>query len=147
VLPYAFSGSCLGGVGRAAVVLVDEVKRQFRDIPGLRGGEVAPDSDRCVDMCSAAALREMVIPGAIAIFSPALTGVFMGVRPLAGLLVGILSSGMPMAISAACSGGAWDNSKKHIEAGGGNLGGKGSPAHKNAVYVPFPSSRQRNSKI
>ena len=133
VLPYAFSGSCLGGVGRAAVVLVEEVKRQFADVPGLRAGEVAPDSDRCVALCSDAALREMMVPGALAIFAPLLTGVLCGVRPLAGLLVGVLSSSMPMAISAACSGGAWDNSKKHIEAGGSGLGGKGSPAHKNAV--------------
>ena len=107
MLPHAFSAATLGGVGRAAVVVVEETKRQFRTMPGLRSGAEAPDSDRCVALCTAAALREMVVPGCLALGVPIATGILFGVRSLSGLLAGILASGLPMAISAACSGGAW----------------------------------------
>lgn len=117
VLPYLFSAMTLSGVGKAAMVVVEETRRQFRTIAGLRSGQSPPEYSECVRLCTEAALSEMLLPGILTIGTPLLTGLMFGVRSLAGLLTGILASGVPMAISAACSGGAWDNAKKHLEAG------------------------------
>ena len=137
MLPYAFSALTLRGVGSAALSMVDEVRTQFRTIPGLMQGTARPDYERCVAICTKAALSEMIAPGCLVILAPILTGVFFGTRCLAGLLAGVLTSGVQMAISASCSGSAWDNAKKYIEAGATeharSIGLKGSDAHKAAV--------------
>ena len=118
-------------VGRAAGGMVEEVRRQFREIPGIMEGTGQPDSARCVDISTRAALREMILPGVIAVLAPLLVGTLLGVEALGGLLAGALVTGVLMALFMANSGGAWDNAKKSIEAGA--LGGKGSDAHKAAV--------------
>ena len=137
MLPYAFSALTLKGVGNAALSMVDEVRTQFRTIPGLMQGTTRPDYERCVSICTKAALSEMVAPGALVILAPMVTGTLFGTRCLAGLLTGILTSGVQMAISASCSGSSWDNAKKYIEAGeteqARSIGGKGSEAHKASV--------------
>jgi K(+)-stimulated pyrophosphate-energized sodium pump len=119
-------------VGRAAFQMIEEVRRQFREIPGLREGKegVIPEYDKCVDISTKASLREMVIPGSMAIALPLIVG-FISVKMLGGLLAGALVSGFLLAIYMANAGGAWDNAKKFIEAGA--FGGKGSDAHKAAV--------------
>ena len=111
--------------------MVDEVRRQFRDIKGILTGEAEPDYERCVEISTKGAQREMVIPSLIAIIAPILTGFIFGVPGVLGLLIGGLSSGFVLAIFMANAGGAWDNAKKFIE--GGNHGGKGSEPHKAAV--------------
>jgi K(+)-stimulated pyrophosphate-energized sodium pump len=111
--------------------MVEEVRRQFREIPGLMEGTGTPDSARCVDISTRAALREMIAPGILAVAAPFLVGWLLGVEALGGLLAGALVTGVLMALFMANSGGAWDNAKKMIE--GGTHGGKGSPAHKAAV--------------
>ena len=137
MLPYAFSAMTLKGVGNAALSLVDEVRTQFRTIPGLMQGSARPDYQRCITICTKAALTEMIAPGALVILSPITVGVLFGTRCLAGLLTGALTSGVQMAISASCSGSAWDNAKKYLEAGAcdhaRSIGGKGTEAHKSAV--------------
>ncbi|MGH2748678.1 MAG: sodium-translocating pyrophosphatase [Actinomycetota bacterium] len=132
VTPFVFAALTMKSVGRAAHKMIEEVRRQFRDIPGLREGRegVRPEYARCVDISTAAALREMIIPGAMAIALPLVIGVF-SVEALGGFLAGALVMGFLLAIFMANAGGAWDNAKKFIEAG--NLGGKGSEAHKAAV--------------
>ena len=129
---FAFAALTMKSVGRAAQAMIVEVRRQFAEIPGLREGKegVKPDSARCVDISTAASLREMVLPGSLAVVLPLAVG-FLSPEALGGLLAGALATGFMLAIFMANSGGAWDNAKKYIEAG--NLGGKGSEAHKAAV--------------
>ena len=131
VVPFVFAAMAMQAVGRAAFGVVNEVRRQFREIPGLMEGTGKPDYARCVDITTGAALREMVIPGLVAVIVPILIGIILGVETLGGFLAGSLISGVPLALMLANAGGAWDNAKKYIEAG--NLGGKGSDAHKAAV--------------
>ena len=132
MLPFLFAALTIDAVGRAANKMIEEVRRQFREIPGLREGTpgVAPDYASCVTISTDAALREMILPGALAVVVPLVLG-FANVDALGGFLAGALVSGFAMAIYMANAGGAWDNAKKYIEAGG--LGGKGSEAHKAAV--------------
>ena len=130
-LPYVFSALTMKAVGRAAYAIIEEVRRQFREIKGLMEGKAEPDAARCVDIVTASALKEMMIPGVIAVASPVLIGYLLGTEALGGMLMGALVSGLLLAISMANSGGAWDNAKKYIEAG--NLGGKGSDSHMAAI--------------
>lgn len=131
VVPFVFCALTLLAVGRAAFGIVEEVRRQFREIPGLLEGKVMPDSARCVDITTQAALKEMLLPGLMAVILPILVGALLGVEALGGFLVGSLITGVPLAILLANAGGAWDNAKKYIEEG--NFGGKGSDAHKASV--------------
>jgi K(+)-stimulated pyrophosphate-energized sodium pump len=130
-LPFFVAALTMNAVGRAAQGMVDEVRRQFREIPGLMEGTAKPDSARCVDISTRAALREMVLPGVTAVAAPVVVGYFMGVEALGGLLAGATVTGVLMALFMANAGGAWDNAKKYIE--GGAHGGKGSDPHKAAV--------------
>ncbi len=130
-MPYLFSSMCMMSVGRAAFAMVEEVRRQFRSIPGLFEGKAEPDYGRCVDISTQAALREMIVPGLMAILSPVAIGFLGGVPMLTGFLTGVTASGVALAIFMANSGGAWDNAKKTIETG--VSGGKGSDAHKASV--------------
>ena len=132
MFPFLFASMTIKAVGRAAFEMIEEVRRQFREIPGLREGKegVRPDSARCVDISTKAALREMIIPGSLAVALPIVTG-FISVKALGGLLAGALLTGFLLAIFMSNAGGAWDNAKKFIEAGA--HGGKGSEAHKAAV--------------
>ena len=130
-LPFLVGAMTMNAVGRAAQGMVEEVRRQFREIPGIMEGTAKPDSDRCVDISTQAALREMVLPGVTAVLSPVIVGKFLGVEALGGLLAGATVTGVLMALFMANAGGAWDNAKKHIE--GGAYGGKGSDTHKAAV--------------
>jgi len=131
-LPFLFAALTIDAVGRAAQKMIEEVRRQFREIPGLREGEpgVVPDSARCVEISTEASLREMIVPGSLAVVAPLVVG-FVSVDALGGLLAGALVTGFALAIFMANSGGAWDNAKKYIEAG--HHGGKGSDPHKAAV--------------
>ncbi len=133
VMPFFVGAQTMTAVGRAAQGMVEEVRRQFREIPGLLEGKegVLPDSARCVDISTRAALREMIIPGVAAVLLPVVTGYFLGVKALGGLLAGATVTGVMMALFMANAGGAWDNAKKYIE--GGAHGGKGSEPHKAAV--------------
>jgi len=130
-LPFVIAALTMTAVGRAAAGMVTEVRRQFKEIPGLMEGTAKPDSARCVDISTRAALREMILPGALAIVAPVLVGSLLGVEALGGLLAGATLTGVLMALYMANAGGAWDNAKKYIEAGA--LGGKGSEPHKAAV--------------
>jgi K(+)-stimulated pyrophosphate-energized sodium pump len=118
-------------VGKAAFQMVTEIRRQFREIPGLMEGTAKPDSARCVEISTAAALREMIVPGLIAVLLPVVVGLVMGKEALGGMLAGATLVGVLMALMMSNGGGAWDNAKKYIEAG--HLGGKGSDAHHAAV--------------
>ena len=131
MLPYLFTALVIKSVGKAANKMIDEVRDQFRNDPGIMEGTSLPNYAKCVDISTKAALREMVLPAMIAVFSPILAGVFLGSEGLGGLLVGGLVSAIMLAVFMANAGGAWDNAKKYIEEG--NLGGKGSEAHKAAV--------------
>lgn len=131
VLPFVFSALTMQAVGRAAFAMVEEVRRQFRDIKGLIEGTAQGDSARCVAIATNAAIREMIVPGLLAVSAPVLVGYMLGSEALGGLLAGSLVTGVLLAISMANSGGAWDNAKKYIE--GGAHGGKGSDPHKAAV--------------
>ena len=131
MLPFLFSSMTMSAVGRAAHAMIEEVRRQFREIPGILEGQAKGDSARCVSISTAAAIREMIAPGVLAILAPILVGLVLGAQALGGLLAGALVTGVLLAISMATSGGAWDNAKKYIEAG--HLGGKGSDCHKAAV--------------
>ncbi|MED6327818.1 MAG: sodium-translocating pyrophosphatase [Actinomycetota bacterium] len=132
MLPFLFAALTIDAVGRAAQEMIEEVRRQFREIPGLREGQpgVNPDSARCVAISTAASLKEMLIPGALAVVVPLLLG-FISVNALGGFLAGALVAGFCLAIFMANAGGAWDNAKKYIETG--FHGGKGSDCHKAAV--------------
>ncbi|MGI9330101.1 MAG: V-type H(+)-translocating pyrophosphatase [Gammaproteobacteria bacterium] len=131
VLPFLFTAMTMKSVGKAAFDMIEEVRRQFRDIPGIMEGTGQPDYEKCVDISTKAALREMIAPGVLIIGTPILAGFLFGVSSVAGVLTGSLIAGGVLAISASNSGGAWDNAKKYIEAG--NHGGKGSEEHKAAV--------------
>ncbi|NLM37191.1 MAG: sodium-translocating pyrophosphatase [Firmicutes bacterium] len=131
IMPFFFSAQALEAVGRAAGFMIEEVRRQMREIPGLREGKAKPDYARCVDISTRVALKEMTLPSVIALFVPVVVGFTLGKEALAGVLGGSLVTGMLMALFLSNSGGAWDNAKKYIEAG--NFGGKHSPAHQAAV--------------
>ena len=131
VLPFLFCSFALSAVGKAAGFIVEEVRRQFKEIPGLMEGKVDPDYNACITISTNAALKQMIVPGLLAIIAPLFVGIVLGPEALAGLLVGSIATGFVLAIMMANAGGAWDNTKKYIEHG--HLGGKGSPAHKAAV--------------
>ncbi|MCD6419833.1 MAG: sodium-translocating pyrophosphatase [Synergistetes bacterium] len=131
MLPYLFSSYTLQAVSRAAYRMVEEVRRQFREIDGIMEGKAAPDYNRCVDISTAAALKEMILPGLMAVIVPVVIGLTLGAAALGGFLGGALISGVLLAIKMANAGGAWDNAKKYIEKG--NFGGKGTPTHAAAV--------------
>ena len=130
-LPFLIADMTMSSVGKAAFKMVEEVRRQFREIAGLMEGKAKPDVQRCIDISTAAALREMVAPGIVAVASPVVIGFVLGPTALGGMLAGATLSGVLMALFMANAGGAWDNAKKLIE--NGYLGGKGSDAHKAAV--------------
>jgi K(+)-stimulated pyrophosphate-energized sodium pump len=130
MLPFLFSALSMKAVGRAAFQMIEEVRRQFREIPGLMEGTAKADYARCVDISTKAAIREMIAPGLLAVLTPVVIG-WYSLTALGGLLAGVTASGVLLAIFMANAGGAWDNAKKHIEAGA--YGGKGSDAHKAAV--------------
>ncbi|MBE0567858.1 MAG: sodium-translocating pyrophosphatase [Krumholzibacteria bacterium] len=131
MLPFLFSSLAMDAVGRAAFSMIEEVRRQFREIPGLMEGTGVADFRRCVDISTAAAIKAMVLPGLIAVTAPVAVGFLGGTEMLGGLLAGVTASGVLLALFQSNAGGAWDNAKKHIEAG--HFGGKGSEAHKAAV--------------
>ncbi|UCE38133.1 MAG: sodium-translocating pyrophosphatase [Thermoplasmata archaeon] len=131
MLPFIFSAMTMQAVGRAASQIVEEVRRQFREITGLMEGKAEPDYESCVDISTRTALREMVLPGLTAVIVPIVVGLLLGPYALGGLLIGALVSGFLLAVMMANAGGAWDNAKKYIEAG--HFGGKGSQPHKAAV--------------
>lgn len=131
MMAFVFCGLTMNAVGRAAGHMVEEVRRQFRELPGILTGKAEPDYARCVAISTKGAQREMVVPSLLAIIAPILTGLIFGVTGVMGLLIGGLSTGFVLAIFMANAGGAWDNAKKHIEEG--NHGGKGSEAHKATV--------------
>ncbi len=131
MLPFLFSSFLMESVGKAAGAVIEEVRRQFREIPGIMAGTAKPEYGRAVDIVTAAALREMALPGILAVVAPLLTGVLFGPLALGGVLIGVIASGLMMALMMANGGGAWDNAKKFIE--DGNYGGKGSDAHAASV--------------
>ena len=131
MLPFAFSALTMDSVSKAAYKMIEEVRRQFREIPGILEGSGRPDYSACVSISTRAALHEMVVPGVMAVAVPLIVGILLGPAALGGLLAGSLVTGVLLAIYMSNSGGAWDNSKKYIE--GGHNGGKGSDAHKAAV--------------
>ncbi len=134
IVPYVFAADTMKAVGRAAFAVVEEVRRQFREIPGIMEGTGKPEYAKCVAITTEAALREMVVPGVLAVAIPLVVGIVFGVETLGGLLAGALISGVPLALMLSNAGGAWDNAKKFIETGEDpELGGKGSDAHKAAV--------------
>ena len=131
MLPFLFSAMTMDAVGKAAFFMIEEVRRQFKEIPGIMEGKATPEYAKCVDISTKAALKEMIIPGLLAVVVPVLVGVLLGAEALGGLLAGALVTGVLMAIFMSNAGGAWDNAKKYIEEG--HHGGKGSEAHKAAV--------------
>ena len=131
MLPFAFSALTMDSVSKAAYKMIEEVRRQFREIPGILEGSGRPDYSACVSISTRAALHEMVVPGVMAVAVPLIVGILLGPAALGGLLAGSLVTGVLLAIYMSNSGGAWDNAKKYIE--GGHNGGKGSDAHKAAV--------------
>ena len=133
MLPFLFAGLTMAAVGVAAKAMIEEVRRQFREIPGLREGVegVEPDAARAVDISTQGSLRAMMLPGAIAVASPIIVGVLLGPEALGGMLAGSISAGFLLALFMANAGGAWDNAKKWVESG--QFGGKGSPAHEATV--------------
>ena len=131
MLPFLFSAFTMAAVGRAANAMVNEVRRQFREIPGIMEGTGEPEYARCVDISTRGALREMIVPGVLAVVAPVLVGVFMGKEALGGLLIGSIAAGFMIAITMANAGGTWDNAKKFVETG--NFGGKGTSHHEATV--------------
>lgn len=132
LFPFLVSSLTMKAVGDAAFDMIHEIRRQFRDIPGLLEGTAKPDTARCVDIATKAALRKMILPGTLAVLAPVVVGFFIGPEALGGMLGGALITGVMMALMMANAGGAWDNAKKHVEKG--NFGGKGSDVH-TAVVV------------
>ncbi|MBI2669012.1 sodium-translocating pyrophosphatase [Candidatus Woesearchaeota archaeon] len=131
LLPFVFSSLCMTAVGSTAHKIVVEVRRQFKEIKGIMEGKAKPEYGKCVDMVTKAALGNMILPAVLAIAAPLTVGLLLGVEGLGGLLIGVILSGLLMALFMSNTGAAWDNAKKYIEAG--NFGGKGSDAHKAAV--------------
>ena len=126
-IPFYVAALTMTSVGEAAMTMVEEIRRQFREIPGLMEGTAKPDSARCIDISTQAALKEMIAPGVVAFLSPIIVGWLLGAEALGGMLMGATLTGVLLALFMSNGGGAWDNAKKYVEAG--NLGGKGSPAH------------------
>jgi len=131
IMPFLIVALTMSSVGKAAGKMVEEVRRQFREIKGLMEGKAEPDVVRCVEICTTAALKEMILPGVLAIVAPIVVGFLIGKEALGGFLAGSTVVGVPMALMLANAGGAWDNAKKYIEKG--HHGGKKSDAHKAAV--------------
>ena len=131
VVPFVVAAMTMTSVGRGAFTMVEEIRRQFREIPGIMEGTGKPDTARCIDISTTAALREMIAPGVVAITMPILIGFLLGKEALGGMLVGATLAGVLLALLMSNGGGAWDNAKKYVE--GGQLGGKGSEAHKATV--------------
>jgi len=131
MMPFLFSSFAMAAVGKAAFSMIEEVRSQFKNIPGLMEGKAKADFRRCVDISTAAAIRQMIVPGLLAVLVPVAVGFLGGPEMLGGLLAGVTASGVLLALFMANTGGAWDNAKKHIEAG--HFGGKGSDSHKAAV--------------
>ena len=131
IVAYFFTALAIEAVGKTAQKVVDEVRRQFKEIPGLMEGQNKPDYSKCVDIVTKASLKAMILPALLPIVLPILTGLILGPEALGGLLIGSIVVGVFLAIAMTSGGGAWDNAKKYIEEG--NFGGKGSFAHQAAV--------------
>jgi K(+)-stimulated pyrophosphate-energized sodium pump len=131
MLPFLFSSMTMSAVGKSAIIIIEEVRRQFRTIKGLMAGKAKPNYKKCVGIATHSALKQMILPGILAIISPIVVGLFLGPLALGGLLAGSIVSGVSMSIFFSNAGGAWDNAKKYIETG--KLGGKGTDVHKAAV--------------
>jgi len=130
-MPFLFSAFCMLAVGKAAFDIVEEVRRQFKEIPGIMEGKAKPDYGKCVDIVTLAALKQMALPALLAVLTPLVVGFILGPAALSGLLLGVIITGLMLALHMTSGGAAWDNAKKFIESG--NYGGKKSDAHKAAV--------------